>query len=303
MPEVGVRRLFANRAAVATYVVGLPTIALALIAAIRDANEIELPEPSLWALAAVEISLFLLLAGASFTLLLPDHLRAAGLAAFLRSQLVKYNPVGGPAQMVSQMALSPEGGQSGADTVMRSKLTAIAGGLLWAPICALTASTLPSVVRLLLGATIVGVVVAHPGLTRFLLRTASRWIKRISVPEHNATFATHLRSTVVAATALAFSGAAFALFATAGTSEVSVLAAISAYAMAWTVGYVAVPFPGGIGVREATLVFLLPLDLSQVLLAAVLIRVTQVTVELLLATIGAAVIERRSRERSTSQLH
>lgn len=273
-------------------------IALAFVAALRDTSEIEAPSALRWGVAVVGVGLFLLLASESYALLLPRPLRPAARAAFLTSQLVKYNPVGGPAQMVSQMAMNPEETVDSVQTVMRSKLTAVAGGLAWAPICAVSATGLPWLARIGIGLAGLGVVIGHPAVIRWVFRVGSRWSSRVKVYDvDRSMIVAHLRSTVVAAAAVGFSGVAFAALINADRSATDLPWAVSAYALAWTIGYLAVPIPGGIGVREAALVVLAPFEPSEIVVAAVLLRLTQVAVEIAFSTAGSGVV-RRIRSRS-----
>jgi uncharacterized membrane protein YbhN (UPF0104 family) len=94
-------------------------------------------------------------------------------------------------------------------------------------------------------------------------------------------------------TGLALLGVSYAVVASQVTTEPYQLATATAFLVAWLIGFAAVPFPAGIGVREAVLVGLLSPSIpgASVVAASLIHR---------LATIGSEVIvylASRTRER------
>lgn len=72
-----------------------------------------------------------------------------------------------------------------------------------------------------------------------------------------------------------------------GTIAPSLPAAVTGYTLAWTVGFIAVPFPAGLGVREAVLIALLSgmAGIPHLIAASVYFRLAQMLAEVLLILI------------------
>lgn len=83
---------------------------------------------------------------------------------------------------------------------------------------------------------------------------------------------------------LAMGGAFVVLLNGLGTISPAVPAAVSGYTLAWTVGFLAVPFPSGLGVREAVLIAVLGgmAGTPHLIAASVYFRLAQMLAELLL---------------------
>lgn len=94
-------------------------------------------------------------------------------------------------------------------------------------------------------------------------------------------------------------GSAFAVLVTGLIPEASVPTVVSGHAMAWTVGFVAVPFPSGLGIREAVHILLLgpSIGTATLIAASVYFRLAQMLAEL---TLIAASRSWRSPTRSTT---
>jgi hypothetical protein len=74
---------------------------------------------------------------------------------------------------------------------------------------------------------------------------------------------------------------------------------IGAFAISWTVGFIAVPFPAGLGVREIVLAAVLPGALGPLVAASLMQRVAQLVAEGLAAGLSYAVTGYASIRRST----
>jgi glycosyltransferase 2 family protein len=70
---------------------------------------------------------------------------------------------------------------------------------------------------------------------------------------------------------------------------------ISAFALSWVVGFLVFPLPGGIGVREAVLVAVVPGASAAALLGASLAQRFLVLASEVAATVGNQVLARRDR--------
>jgi hypothetical protein len=264
----------------AILVIGLPSLVIAFVVAIRDLGDVPVPSPLRWVGATAAIMSFLLLASASYASLVPESSRRLAHHSFLRSQLMKYNPFGAVAQPTSQALLtsSGTGGSTAAVATVVSKVTTGAGGLLWGPVVAATGAGLPHLVRVGCALAPVGLLVCHPAVLGPVIRRAPRLGGSVVVPES----ARIARSVGLAFLAVGFAGLGFLLVAPTDSPMGTGPAPVAGFAFTWTLGYLALPFPGGVGVREAIATILVPGATAAVLVTAVVFRVTQIGVELAL---------------------
>lgn len=274
-----------------TYLVGVPTCAVAAFFAFRDSRTIDFPGPVITAVVCVLTLVFLLLAAESYATLIEPTQRRSARASFFSSQLVKYIPAGGVAQFASQASQLDLDGKSGIRIVAESKIIAAAAGLVWGLTFAIFADDAALIWRL--GAAAGGVAalsVWTPWFDSLVSWVGERTGAHGGTHDRNQT----ARSFVLGVASVGAAGIAFALLLSTQTASAPpVIAAVSAYALAWTAGYLAVPFPGGIGVREAVLVLLLPVELGSVLVVAIAVRVIQVGCELVLGLLVAPAMLRR----------
>ncbi len=272
-----------------TYLIGIPTIVLAGVVSYRESQSVVLPALTTMVAIFVCLVIFLLSAGESYASLVASGIRPRARATFLRSQLVKYIPGGGVAQFASQVGQLGVGRREGSALVIHSKLVAAAGGFAWGPILAIAGDSLPTLVRVGFGLLGLGVVVAWPPAFRFVAR-------RVKLLGPDDVFEPSGVIVGVLWSILSVGVAGFAFHLALGDPSLDVMAVIAAYAVAWTVGYLAVPFPGGIGVREGVLTFLLPIDAGSLLIAAVVVRLLQIVAELGLALALAPVLDKSESE-------
>jgi ubiquinone/menaquinone biosynthesis C-methylase UbiE/uncharacterized membrane protein YbhN (UPF0104 family) len=219
---------------------------------------------------------------------------------FYLSQLGKYLP-GGIWQAAGLVGL---GHDAGADLARASTAFAVlavaqvAGAATVGGLAAIAAPELPTPFRIAVIAGLCLAALVHRGWMIAAMRLAARVVKRLdpsSVPSQRAILRSYAWS--VAATAAA--AAAFTVIARPSSVGLGI-AAIAAFATAWWIGFVAVPFPSGIGIREAVLLGALraPLGSGVVLGAAVGQRLVSIAAELTL--IGATGTSRIRRRRATA---
>lgn len=214
--------------------------------------------PGWWFLVAAELLTIVGLAGGSrgWVCLFEGQGSARVLTeAFYSAQVGKYVP-GAIWQAVGQVALSRRGGVSltqATTTFPVHALTQAAAGGTVGAMLAVVGFHLPTGVRV---AAFLGLALVLP-LRRtwmvWVLASLPRQLKRVdagSLPSQGAI----LRSYAWGIWTLVFSGTAFALLVYPLDAASPPAAAVPAFALAWTVGYLAVPFPAGIGIREAVLV-------------------------------------------------
>lgn len=210
------------------------------------------------------------------------------------SQLAKYLPVGGLAQIAGQVAMTAAQG------IARGRIAGASLATVWVMVSA--GATLSAGLSLVHGVPLVVRIVAPLGLLvpltghrRFVgtlrglaERVTRRDLANVALPSARSASAAF----VLAATNLALYGALAAVLARAQDSSVSPIAVALAYIAAWVVGFVCIPVPSGIGVREAVLVALLPsVDPGVLLAASVGHRVAALTSEILLS--GASLVRSR----------
>lgn len=285
----------------ATLVVGVPSLLVAAWFAAGDVGEVD--RSLWWALvpAAILSTLSLLLQGRAWSVLLPDSVdRVVADDAFFTSQLVKYSPVGGFAQAGAQagMAVGGDVGAGRATTAMVvSKLTMVVAAGCFGPVLAVTNPSLPTWVRLLLCLTPATLAVGHPAVLRRSLDLAARMVRRRAdhsvLPPPSAVWS----SVAWSAGGLALTGAAFAVLAVTVDPDTDLLQATAGFAVAWAIGFLVIPVPAGLGVREAAIAALVQGPPGTKLVAAVMLRMVTIAAEALLA----AAVRWRSARRGRAQ--
>ncbi len=283
-------------------VVAVAGIAFALRAAASDAGEV--PWPAGWGVlvSACCIAATLLLSAAAWATLLGGRGREALLIrGFLVAQLGKYVP-GGVLQVAGQYDLARRAGVDAglvavALPVHALSATASAGGA-GAIVLSLVDDRQDWRLRVLLGtAGLVGVGLATSRrlLAWILDQARRRWSRvpgSVSLPSQRAI----LRAAALGMLGSACYGFAYALLVGADESNAVVAAG---FVVAFTVGFLALPVPSGLGIREAVLVVLLEpfAPVAALLAAAVGLRVVQLAVELVLAGASSLVV-RGANDRS-----
>lgn len=248
-------------------------------------------EPGTVVVAVILNGLGLSFVGISWGLLFGGSNRAKHIIKFLAIQPAKHVP-GGVAHLSGQVLLTRHAtGSVGASAaiVLVHSFSLLLGALTSGAIAfGLARSWLGS------GVCVVGVLVSLAlgafGLQMVRSRSAggsSRWaglLDRLqdAVPSHRALLAV----VIAAAVGVGGLGASFAYVA--ADAGLPWPFGMAAFVLAWGAGFLAVPFPAGLGIREGVLVLLLggTIGASAVLAAALLQRVAQVIAELGLALVS-----------------
>jgi glycosyltransferase 2 family protein len=284
----------------AVLVVGLPAILLAGWYAYGDIRGLE--APPLWALvpAALANIASLWCSSRSWHVLFGHTVPRTVLEdAFYTSQLMKYTPVGGVAQAVGQAALArtDEVGTARAGTAMLvSKLTMVIGGGVFGPILSVANPDLPTWVRLALLTTPAVLVFGRRDLLQWALDQLRRVLPR--APDHTVLPSQREVWTSVAwaVPGLGFAGVSFAMLAIPADLGVSFQQASVGFALAWVVGFLVIPIPSGLGVREAALGLLVGGSPGAKLVAAVLFRAVAIGTELIMFGWVRARVRHRARQ-------
>lgn len=217
---------------------------------------------------------------------------------FYLSQPGKYVP-GGIWQAAGLVGLARD---AGADVARASTafvvlaVAQVAGAATVGGLAAIAAPDLAAPLRIAVISGLALVALVHRGWMVATLRLAARVAKRLDVsliPTQRAILRAYAWS--VAATAVA--AVSFTVIAHPRSAGLD-FSAVAAFATAWWIGFVAVPFPSGIGIREAVLLGALrtPLGSGVVLGAAVGQRLVSIAAELtLIAATGTRRLHRRRR--------
>lgn len=239
---------------------GFAFLGWSLVEALNDPNLTVRPTATSVALAVGLVVVGLWSAVAGWARLLGCRVDRAIARGFLVAQLGKYVP-GGVWQAVGQIGMAAPAAGSGARATTAfaaSILTQVAGGLTVGSLLVLTPGT-PGWVRVMLPLA---------ALTSVALLVQPGWMKRavgLFPPVRRrlgnaANFPTRrqlIASWGWAVATMTTAGLVYMIAYRAPAGDV-ILPVIPAYAVAWTVGFLAVPFPAGLGVREGALLLLLP---------------------------------------------
>ena len=210
------------------------------------------------ALVLILISIVMLAQG--WATLLKDHSYPKVMRRiFYTAQPAKYFP-GGFAQPFGQVALAVDEnvrlGVAGTAFIIHAATAALAGALLGSGL--VFVSTVPNWIRWL---SSIGILAPF-----FLWRPAITWVARLLGRLTKRQVAPDLvssqRSIIVAfgwaVGGVLLTSVAFVVLSPDDLFTVKPASLLAAYAFAWTVGYLALPIPTGLGIREATLAVLLP---------------------------------------------
>lgn len=270
-------------------VIGVPSLLIGAWFAYRDLSGLD--SPPWWALApAAILNLLALWASArSWDAVLPDEVdRRDANDSFYTSQLMKYSPVGGAAQAASQAALAVGDSVSVAKAttaMLVSKLTIVIAGGAFGPVLAVSQPGLALWARIVLCLTPTVFIVGHPRVLRGAVTVTSKLLRRdpdhTILPEPAAVW----RSIAWGIPALALTGASFAILAVASGLGENLVQAAAGFALAWVIGFLVIPVPAGLGIREAALAVLVAGDPASKLVAAVLFRIVVVVTEAAMVTV------------------
>lgn len=215
------------------------------------------------------------------------------LAAYLIAQVAKYVPGGiwhGVGQVASHAATSPDVsvGATGVAYAMQSVAQVAAGSVFAILALALGVGDTP-VAR----ATVVLVVGLAVLLYRPWVQAAATFLSR-RWPRGRAALVVPAQARILQVAALgtvtlALQGAVMAVLSTSDPQVA--IRVVAAYGVAWAVGWLVLPLPAGLGLREFMLVALLPgLDPALLVAASLAMRVGQVIAEMLLVATSQVLV-------------
>jgi len=279
------RRLFQT----AVLAVGLAGIAFAVSETLKDAKENVLPSAGALIVSAVLCQIAIASSARAWVALFSDLVvsrrdRSVLRGTFYLSQITKYLPVGGVAQAASQLGLARTVGvplKRAAVAFPVSAVGAVVGGSTLGSALVFD-SKLPTWARILSLFGLATIVFLHRGLMARVLDLARRFVKRIPGSDQLPT----QRDIIVfygwALVTIGALCAAYAILLHSLTTAMNPFVVFSAFALSWVIGFVVVPIPAGVGVREAVIVALLPgVGAAPLLAASLALRLLSIATELL----------------------
>lgn len=285
-PEV--RRATARLARILFGSVAIAFLAIAFRETLHRSRGLSLPDWPHLVLAAILQLTAVTFAALGWAYLFDGRSRWVLARGYFASQPAKYIP-GAIWQPIGQVKLAADAGVTlGPATVtmlVHAGIQVIAGGSLGALL--VFSSSLSWGGRLLALLGLMPLLMLQRAWLVRIIEASERWTRRSLgsrlVPGQKAV----LRSFGWSTATLGMAGMAFSVLLSSVAPpgvHVSLLVAVPAFALAWTVGFVAIPFPAGLGVREGVLIAVLaPLvGPAPIIAASVFHRLVTMAVELML---------------------
>lgn len=273
----------------AVLAVGLVGIGFAVNRTIDDAQGQVMPGPTAIGVAAALTLVAVLAGGRAWAALFGDVLddraarrRMAG--TYFTSQLTKYVPAGGAVQAVSQVTLATATGVPLGRVALAFPVLAVAAVVAGTTLGAglVFAGGLPAWARALAVLGLAAPVLLHRRLLAGVLSVFRRIVRRMPAPDRLPSQRQILICYVWILVNMAAYSTGYAVLLRSLGAEVNPVVAFCAFALSWVAGFVILPLPAGVGVREAALVAIVPTVGAGVLLAAALAhRLLSIAAELL----------------------
>lgn len=263
---------------------GLAGLVIATLGTVDDVREQALPSVAALGVALVlELVALFFIARGWIALFPPTADRAALARGLYTSQLTKYLPAGGFVQAASQVALSSQNGVAAAAVRLPifSLCTVVAGATVGAGLA--LDSDLPGWGRALAALGLLTNAALDRRVLQALLRMARRVTSRIPadlvLPSQGAVLRCYAASLVdMVAYCVAYAVLLGDLV------DIEPWSATVAFAAAWALGYLVLPVPSGLGVRELVLLAALPgVPTGSLLAASVAHRLLSFVAEVTLA--------------------
>lgn len=265
-------------------------LGFALQRAVQDAGAVSLPGPARLSIAALLLAVSLVTSASAWSTLLPTVGLRLAFPGFVVAQLAKYVP-GSVWQGVGQVAdahrLGVATGTASVSFLVQLALQVVAAGI--ASAAALMAPELPWWLRI--------VAILGPGSVIFVnrrwLATALAFFARRSSRLRQADIELPSQPTLVrglgwSGVTIVAIGLSYASLLPTTSDPREVVGTAGVFMLAWLIGFLVVPLPAGVGVREAVLVAGLSAmhPVADVLAAAIIARLLLIVVEGVLAATG-----------------
>ncbi len=280
----GQRTRLTRRLLVGSFLVGgLLASGLALWAALGRADDEVLPPPGRWVIAALCAAIWLFTATRAWVALFEAPAQRRTLSgAMLLSQLGKYVPGGGLVQVTGMVAMSRNEQVSTSRLALGLPVIALSvvatGGVAFAGL-ALADTTLPGWARVLCLVGLATPLVLWRPLMAAVVRGAGRVLRRLPPPDDLPSQRAILVSAGWNAVSLTATAVGYAVLVQPLGTEADLVSLALVFMVAWTAGFLVLPLPSGVGVREAVLVGLIAGAAASSVGASVAHRVINIAVE------------------------
>jgi uncharacterized membrane protein YbhN (UPF0104 family) len=270
-------------------VAGLAAIALVVSETWHSAQKHVVPGPLALVVAGIAALVAILASAQAWVELFDDLVterpqRASLRDTFLLSQLTKYLPAGGAVQAASQIGLAKSVGLPLRRTAVAlpvSVVGAVAGSATLASGLVFV-DAVPTWIRVVVVLGLSAVLLLHRGALAWVLDRARRRIKRLPGSEELPSQRAILVFYGYALVTIGALCVAYTVLLRSLTTAVSPYHMFCAFALSWVVGFLVIPIPAGVGVREAVLVALLPgVGAAPLLAASLALRLLTVATEVL----------------------
>lgn len=238
---------------------GLVGLAVAAFTSVDDVREQALPGwGPLLAAGAIQVVSVAIVARAWVALFPPDADRRLLARALYTSQLTKYLPAGGFMQVASQVTLSSETGGLAAAALrlpVFSMCTVVAAMTIGSLLA--VSGEVPLWGRVLAGAGLLSLLALDRRILARVLHTARRVISRLPEPTALPPQGAILRCFGLLLLNTVCYAAAFVILL-GDLADIEPVTVAAALAAGWAAGYLVLPVPSGLGVREGVLRVALP---------------------------------------------
>jgi uncharacterized membrane protein YbhN (UPF0104 family) len=284
----------------AVLIVGLVAVAVAFARTVDDAHDQVFPSAGALVAAGGLALVAILASGRAWVTLFRDLLETRGHrrrfeATYYLSQLTKYVPAGGVVQAASQISLAATTGVSRSRVALAFPVSIIGTGAAGATLSAgaALAPELPTWARVLSLLGLAAPALLHRGLMRSVLELVRRYVRRVPAPDHLPSQRSILVYYGWALASIAATAATYTVLLRSLTTEVNPAIVFCAFALSWTLGFLILPLPAGIGVREAVLVAALPVGAGPLLAASLAQRLLAMGADVT-AAFGSKIVARRA---------
>jgi glycosyltransferase 2 family protein len=281
-------------------VAGLAAIIVVTVHTAHDASQQVLPSATALSVAGGLAVVAIVSSARAWAVLFSDLLTTRSSHLVLRgtfyvAQLAKYLPVGGAVQAAGQLGLAPVAGVPVRRAAVAFPVTVIGAVAASATIGSglVFSGALPTWVRLLVLLGLLTPLLLHRSLMAAAIDAARHVVRRLpkadELPSQRSIIYFYLWALVTIGSLCGIQ--AVLVHSLEPSANPGIV--FCAFAIAWVVGFLAIPIPAGVGVREAVLVALLPGVGAAPLLAASLAgRLLSIAAELL-AVFGNKLATRR----------
>lgn len=267
---------------------GLLAVTYALFRTWGEAQSRVLPDVETLAIAGFVVVVSLIGGGMSWYALFGDSAQDRKLISdFYLAQLAKYLPGGGIWQMAGQVGLSANQQLPAVRLSINVAVHAVIqlSAALTLGSVLILATDLPSWLRVLCGFGLLAPLILHRSwMASVLSRVGKRFRLDVdqTVPPSQKSITRSWFWSLMPITGFSF---AYGVMVNSLQPVVSVWQTAVAFAMAWAIGFVLIPFPAGLGVREAALVALVGGSTAVIVAASLALRLIAIGGDLLLASV------------------